>query len=772
MRNSKVKLKKINKYNDDLEIKTLRNRVVIELPNNDEIWKNPNIRELETGSEGSSNEKMRNSIMTYDLFSDLPISRRTIEGLKSCGYNQMTLIQKFTLPYSLQGRDVIGQARTGSGKTLAYLIPILENIYRRNYCSSDGLLALVIAPTRELASQIFDIVKEIGKFHSSLSAGCIVGGKDIKSEATRINLLNILIATPGRLIQHMDESPLWNSDNLMILVIDEVDRMLDMGFSKDIEIILEGIPKPKTGRQTMVFSATIEPTEIMNLESNPRLFDINNLKKCSLDDIGILPNILYQLYIYVPIEEKIDTLFNFVRTHSNKKMIVFVSCCKQVRYFHTVFSKLKLGCKVLELHGKQSLQKRLEVVHKFHLHTNKMEEKNRNIKNLNTLETNERSKGIVLFCTDIASRGLDFPQIDWVIQLDIPDSVDTYIHRIGRTARCVFKGRSLMFAMPNEKYFIDSIVDRGFKSLKRVESNFHEMRFTINSTLQILCASDPSIRVLAEKAFSAYVKSCFILAPPERREELKKLDFPAFSISMGLVIPPKIKFNQISEESQKNKNIKQSTKLQRFKEKLRQRKLLKQESQDKFENRTDSSEYGLNSEQSLKETLDEDCIVSVSQVSIGNNEESSLIKKDERKIINKLKFRSDFSGKIRGHREFEFEKKHVFFSDDDKEKLDYGIKFSSSEEDTGTGYFERIKNRLKSQTEGDKNRDRERVHNMHVKKRRVLRERRKLEIPNELDISYGENYLEDSLSDGSRNENKIEDLASEALKKLGIKIHK
>ncbi|KAH7649543.1 Hca4p helicase DBP4 (helicase CA4) EIF4A-family RNA SFII helicase [Cryptosporidium bovis] len=774
MRSSEMKLKNINKYNDDLEVKTLNNRVIIELPNNGEVWKNPNMREPEAGSERISNstEKMKNNIMTYDLFSDLPISRRTIEGLKSCGYNQMTLIQRSTLPHSLQGRDIIGQARTGSGKTLAYLIPILENIYRRGYCSSDGLLALVIAPTRELASQIFDVVREIGKFHSSLSAGCIVGGKDMKSEATRINLLNILIATPGRLIQHMDESPLWNADNLVILVIDEVDRLLDMGFSKEIEIILEGIPKPNSGRQTMVFSATLESDAIIDLKSNPKLFHIDNLEKCSLGDIGFLPNILCQLYIHVPIKEKIDTLFNFIRTHSNKKIIVFVSCCKQVRYFYTVFSKLKLGCKILELHGKQSLQKRLEVVYKFHIHKNKTKEKIRNTPNVTNLSTNIVSEGIILFCTDVASRGLDFPHIDWVIQLDIPDSVDTYIHRIGRTARYISKGRSLIFAMPNEEYFIDAIKSRGINSLKKVESSFHEMRFTINSTLQSLCASDPNIRVLAEKAFSAYVKSCFVLAPLERREELKNLDFSALALSMGLVIPPKIKFNIISEESQQNKNLKHSTKLQRFKEKLKQKKLSKQRNENNSENKTNFDYNRIYLEENREESKDDDCIVSVSKVSIGDNSKSDLAIKDERKINNKLKFRSDSSVKIRGHRELEFEKKHLFFSDDDQEKLDEGNRQSLFKEDTEVEYFERIKNKLKNQIESDKSRDRERVHNMHVKKRRVLRERRRFDISDEFDILDGDSPLEDSLDNRHEDESKIEDLASAALKKLGVKVSK
>ncbi|OII73119.1 RNA SFII helicase [Cryptosporidium ubiquitum] len=761
---------KINtRYNDEQEIKILRNRIIIELPCRGKCWNNPNI--LKNSNIDSKNTEFLTKrtkiedIMSLDLFSDLPISRRTLEGLKAEGYHQMTLIQKNSLPHSLQGRDIIGQARTGSGKTLAFVIPILENLYRDHHCSLDGLLALILTPTRELASQVFDVIREVGKFHSTLSAGCIVGGKDIKSESSRINMLNILVATPGRLIQHMDESPLWDANNLKILVIDEVDRMLDMGFLNDIKVILDGIPSPSTGRQTMVFSATIYSSEL-SITKIDNLFRTDNLECFSLDNVGTLPRYLQQLYIKVDIHEKIDTLFNFLRTHNNKKIIVFVSCCKQVRFLSTVFTKLKIGCKILELHGKQSLQKRLEVVHSFYTHDNstKLNEKVR-LKSTGR-NSNFFNEGSVLFCTDIASRGLDFPKIDWVIQLDVPENADTYIHRIGRTARYVSRGKSLLFLMDNEIYFLKDLYEKGIDTLKKVTPNEYEMRYTIHSSLQSLCASDQNIKDMAERAFSAYVKSLFILTPSDKRDGLEQLKFSAFALSLGLAIPPKIKINSI-EENKKALISKHSSKLQKFKEKMRQKKQLKQ-SIEKVNMDYNKSNILQNNEGKSIDTFQDYTILHSNNESIVYQEKFSTTSLNEKTAIDKLRFRSDYSGKIRGYGNSDFEKQHVFFSDEEPSTFDQDNTHKDSDVDSQRKFIEKVKSRLKNQTENDKERDRERVHEMHVKKRRISRGFRKEQL-NEVDEAEFTEHIEEE-ENGIYDEDNLENLTTAALEKLGIQI--
>lgn len=186
------------------------------------------------------------------FFDDLPITQKTADGLKRANFRQLTDIQRKAIPLALAKRDVLGAAKTGSGKTLAFLIPVLEILERARWTRDDGLGALVISPTRELAVQIFEVLKKIGRNHS-FSAGLIIGGKDFQAEKERIAFMNILIATPGRLLQHMDQSIGFDCDNLQMLVLDEADRIMDLGFQKTVNAIVENLPR---SRQTLLFSAT------------------------------------------------------------------------------------------------------------------------------------------------------------------------------------------------------------------------------------------------------------------------------------------------------------------------------------------------------------------------------------------------------------------------------------------------------------------------------------------------------------------------------------
>ena len=146
----------------------------------------------------------------------------------------------------------MGAAKTGSGKTLAFLIPVLERLYRAQWTEFDGVGAIIVSPTRELAVQIFDVLKKIGRNHS-FSAGCLIGGRSLKEEAERLDRMNILICTPGRMLQHLDQTAGFDANNLQMLVLDEADRIMDMGFQSDVDALVEHLPKT---RQTLIFSAT------------------------------------------------------------------------------------------------------------------------------------------------------------------------------------------------------------------------------------------------------------------------------------------------------------------------------------------------------------------------------------------------------------------------------------------------------------------------------------------------------------------------------------
>lgn len=331
------------------------------------------------------------SVKNINKFSDLPLSSKTIKGLQDNKFTKPTAIQQQSIGYGLQGRDVLGAAITGSGKTLAFLIPVMENLFVKKWVRQDGIGAIIISPTRELALQIFETLKKIGAHHD-FSAGLIIGGKDLKFERPRIHQCNIIICTPGRLLQHLDENSHFDCSSLQVLVLDEADRCLDMGFEETMNAIIEHLPLQ---RQTLLFSAT-------------QTRNVKDLARLSLKDpvyvapheqsAHITPAALKQNYVVIELEEKLTMLWSFIKNHLKQKIIVFMSTCKQVKYFHEIFSKLRPGVATLGLYGTLHQHRRMAIYDEFC-----------------------RKSSVVLFATDIASRGLDFPVVNWVIQLDCPE---------------------------------------------------------------------------------------------------------------------------------------------------------------------------------------------------------------------------------------------------------------------------------------------------------------------------------------------------------------
>jgi len=178
-----------------------------------------------------------------------------IAALEKSGFTELTDIQRASIPHALAGRDVLGAAKTGSGKTLAFIVPILERLYHQRWAAEDGLAALIISPTRELAMQIMQVLRKVGAGHYSLAAGLVTGGISFLEEQKNIRRMSILVATPGRLLQHLEQTPGFGLEELRVLVLDEADRLLDMGFKENINAILEATPSPPQ-RQTLLFSAT------------------------------------------------------------------------------------------------------------------------------------------------------------------------------------------------------------------------------------------------------------------------------------------------------------------------------------------------------------------------------------------------------------------------------------------------------------------------------------------------------------------------------------
>lgn len=442
-------------------------------------------------------------------FREFNLSNETLAGLRAARYDEPTEIQKQTLKSALEGKDILGSAKTGSGKTLAFIIPLLECLHKEKWSKNDGLGALVITPTRELAYQIFEVLRVVGQKHQ-FSAALIIGGKDLAMERKRIDQMNIIICTPGRLQQHMEENPLFYGDSLKILIIDEADRILDMGFKESMNLIMDFLPKE---RQCLLFSAT----QTNSVKDLARL-SLNNPISVSVDSTSdtTTPESLRQKFTVIMLEQKLSFLWSFIKRHKKSKILVFIATCKQTRFIHDLFCRMKPGISINALYGSLHQLKRMDIYNKF-----------------------SDVRHCVLLATDVAARGLDFPDVDWVVQLDCPEDATTYIHRVGRTARLDRPGRSLLVLMPNER---DYMLDKLFKSKIPIEEvpTREKHLFFIQNTVESNLARDVNLKEEAKRAFLCYIKS---LLNSHSREvfDANQVDFKAYAQSLGLEVTPRVR---------------------------------------------------------------------------------------------------------------------------------------------------------------------------------------------------------------------------------------
>ncbi|XP_059483588.1 probable ATP-dependent RNA helicase DDX10 isoform X2 [Neocloeon triangulifer] len=484
--------------------------------------KRPYVAELD------SIKSLQESYKQIDLskvskFSDLPLSWKTVKGLSENEYTSPTEIQRASLLYSMQGNDILGAAKTGSGKTLAFLIPVIERLYCLRWTRLDGLGALIITPTRELAFQIFETLRKVGHHHD-FSAGLIIGGKDLKFETKRMDQCNIVIGTPGRILQHMDENPLFDCVTMKMLVLDEADRCLDMGFEKTMNSIIENLPPE---RQTLLFSATqtksVKDLARLSLK-NPMYVSVHENAK------HVTPEGLKQSYMVCELHEKLAMLWSFVKHHKRSKILVFLSSCKQVKYIYEALCRLRPGISLMALYGSLHQMRRMTVYEDFC-----------------------KKKHAVLFATDIAARGLDFPAVDWVLQLDCPEDVDTYVHRAGRTARFTSIGEALLVLLPSEEQAMIENLTKRRVPIEKIQVNPRKLN-NPQRALEACLARDSLLKESAQRAFISYFKAVYLMKDKDVFD-VKALDSEAYARSLGLALPPRIRFLERKIKAENKKNV-------------------------------------------------------------------------------------------------------------------------------------------------------------------------------------------------------------------------
>ncbi len=366
-------------------------------------------------------------------FTSLVTEPALLDALEQRGFVQTTPIQSAVLPYALAGRDVIGCAETGTGKTAAYVLPVLARLIREDRelgprASHTATRALILAPTRELATQIDDEIQGFA-YHAPVASAAVYGGVPMGPQERALKAgVDIVVATPGRLLDHM-RSNIGDYSKLEIFVLDEADRMMDMGFWPDVRKIAEALP-PSSARQTMLFSATM-PEEVMRfadaLAPTSVFVQVGSRR-------GPAITITHEARI-LPAREKSAFLAKYLKRH-NESAIVFVNtkigCDRLSRQLQSS------GLYAVAVHADRSQQERTAAIESFR---------------------SGRTK--VLVATDVAARGLDIEDVSLIVNYEVPHGLDSYVHRVGRTGRNDAKGHALTLADPEERRYLE-LVEKAF----------------------------------------------------------------------------------------------------------------------------------------------------------------------------------------------------------------------------------------------------------------------------------------------------------------------
>lgn len=378
----------------------------------------------------------------FALFNQLSLTAAVQRGIDELGFTELTAIQAQILPHTLAGQDAIGQAQTGTGKTATFLITIIEALLQRPFTEDEERYlgeprALILAPTRELAQQIYEDCVALTKY-TDLHSACVMGGVNYESQLHELDrdYIDILIATPGRLIDLINKNFVY-LDRLEVLVLDEADRMLDMGFIPDIKRLIGRMP-PNTDRQSLLFSATFNQ-DVMSLAykwlHEPVFVEIEPEHKTS--------DLVEQRFYMLAEDQKLAAIEDIIASEEVDKLIIFANRKDQVK---RLYDKLRPRHQVVMLSGDVIQQKRERYLQRF-----------------------KEGDAKVLVATDVAGRGIHVDDVSHVVNYTLPDQPDDYVHRIGRTGRAGQTGISISFVSEDDAFNLPALEKHLGTKLKLVQ---------------------------------------------------------------------------------------------------------------------------------------------------------------------------------------------------------------------------------------------------------------------------------------------------------------
>ncbi|KAK1603453.1 hypothetical protein QYE76_037315, partial [Lolium multiflorum] len=448
-------------------------------------------------------------------FDEFGISPLTVKALTDAGYVQTTVVQEAALPVCLEGKDVLVKAKTGTGKSVAFLLPAIESVLNAMKSNTNHrvspVYALVLCPTRELAVQVTAEANVLLKHHHGVGVQSLIGGTRFKLDQRRLESdpCQILVATPGRLLDHIENRSSFSVRlmGLKLLVLDEADHLLDLGFRKDIEKIADSLPRQ---RQTLLFSATV-PKEVRRVSQL-----VLNKDHVFVDTVGLgaveTPTKVQQQYLVVPHELHFHMVHRLLREHIdqevNYKVIVFCTTAMMTEFMYIMLRDLKLN--VREIHSRKPQLYRTRISEEF-----------------------RDSNRLILVTSDVSTRGVNYPDVTLVLQVGVPPGREHYIHRLGRTGREGKSGKGVLLIAPWEEYFLKEVQDLPIEkgSVPHIDP---EMKQKVDESIKIV---DMSIKEAAYHAWLGYYNSIADVG----RDKAMLADLASrFCVSIGMEKPPSL----------------------------------------------------------------------------------------------------------------------------------------------------------------------------------------------------------------------------------------